>query len=236
MVITRQITAAFAMDKKMHEISAKNAAKWFLLKVLFVLSSACGQVHDGEIERNIDCLDGCSKQVEPDAPVNTTTVVAGTPGRDGKSVQGPKGDSIVGPRGERGKAGVSGDSCTILDTSYGADITCGSEVVSIFDGSDGIAGIAGQSCSVVDTLAGATITCGLDSVAIADGENGADAPMAISEVYDPCGNGPGPDEVVLIFATGEWVAWYVDLGLSILTPGAWYQTTDQQACTFQVPL
>jgi hypothetical protein len=178
---------------------------------------------------------------------------SGSDGRDGKSgvrgatgstgTAGPQGGrgpmGLPGSMGETGPQGLPGDSCTILDTAYGADITCGSEVVSIFDGSDGIDGIAGQSCSVVDTIAGATVTCGLDSVAIVDGidgEDGADAPFAISEVVDPCSDGPGHDEVVLVFATGEWIAWYVGLGLFILTPGATYQTSDAQACVFTVPL
>lgn len=195
--------------------------------------TACGAID------NIPCyIDGieCHDEQEqvPPTTTTTTTVVgprgpAGASGRD-SSVPGPRGAS-----GAEGAVGLPGNSCTIEDTSFGADITCGSEVVSIFDGSDGVDGIAGQSCSVVQTLTGATVTCGLDSAVISNGIDGADAPFAISEVYDPCGNGPGPDEVVLIFATGEWIAWYQGLGLSILTPGSAYVTTDQSSCLFTVP-
>jgi hypothetical protein len=89
---------------------------------------------------------------------------------------------------------------------------------------------------VVATPTGADVTCGVSTVSITNGTDGDDGTFAISEVLDPCGDGPGADEVVLVFATGEWIAWYSGLGLSILAPGGSYQTTDQQACTFSVPL
>ena len=224
----------------MHATNVKNAGKSFLLKVLFVLSSGCGQIEEGYFEKQVDCIDGCSS--EKDGAHDTTIIVVeGTPGKSGRD--GSNGKTVVGPQGAPGQSttgtvgpqGVPGQSCSIQDTAYGADITCGSEVVSIFDGSDGVDGIAGQSCSIHPVSGGADVWCGGNYVHIANGEDGADAPFAISEVYDPCGDGPGPDEVVLIFATGEWIAWYQGLGLSILTPGQTYVTTDQSSCQFTVP-
>ena len=57
----------------------------------------------------------------------------------------------------------------------------------------------------------------------------------IVDLVDPCGNGPGFDEV-LIKTTQGYVA-YFESGstrfLSLLTPGA-YQTTDSQRCNFTV--
>jgi len=201
--------------------------------LFFFLMTACGAID------NIPCyVDGIKCHEEQGPPQSTettvekTVIVKGSVGPRGNTGATGSPSTIPGPKGD---VGDSGSSCSILDTAYGADITCGIETIAIFDGSDGNDGIAGTSCSILDTLAGATIFCGLDSVAILDGEDGADAPFAISEVVDPCSDGPGHDEVILVFATGEWVAWYVGLGLSILTPGATYQTSDAQACIFTVP-
>lgn len=57
--------------------------------------------------------------------------------------------------------------------------------------------------------------------------------LAIAEVLDPCGDGPGVDEVLLILGDGTVLAWYVDLGLAVLEPGI-YMTTDSQGCTFEI--
>lgn len=58
----------------------------------------------------------------------------------------------------------------------------------------------------------------------------------IVELIDPCGDGPGFDEVLLKTSSGKLIA-YFEVGnkrfLSVLTNGT-YQTTDQQACVFQV--
>jgi hypothetical protein len=60
--------------------------------------------------------------------------------------------------------------------------------------------------------------------------------MGIVAVIDPCGDGPGFDEVILQLADGTLIA-YFESGsrrhLSILGPGN-YQTTDQQQCLFSV--
>ncbi len=58
----------------------------------------------------------------------------------------------------------------------------------------------------------------------------------IVEFIDPCGDGPGFDEVVLKTSSNKLIV-YFESGsrrfLTILTPGA-YITTDQQACRFTV--
>lgn len=59
---------------------------------------------------------------------------------------------------------------------------------------------------------------------------------SIVEFVDPCGNGPGYDEVLLKTSTGKLVAYFesgANRFLTVLTPGN-YRTTDQQACNFQV--
>lgn len=63
------------------------------------------------------------------------------------------------------------------------------------------------------------------------GPAGADA---IIEVIDPCGPNPdGPDEVLFRLSSGEIVAWYKNLGLSVLGDGN-YITTDNQRCYFSI--
>ncbi len=74
----------------------------------------------------------------------------------------------------------------------------------------------------------------------ATGQNGQDAPInpySVSELIDPCGDGPGYDEVLIRFADGSLVAHYAGGGnlqfLAIIGPGN-YSTTDQQACAFAI--
>jgi len=71
---------------------------------------------------------------------------------------------------------------------------------------------------------------GIDGVDGIDGENGA-----VQAIYDPCGDLPGyPDEIVLIMSDMTILAWYKNLGLTVLEPGVGYQTTDKQKCRFRV--
>lgn len=76
-----------------------------------------------------------------------------------------------------------------------------------------------------------------------DGEDGSDAVQSqfqVVEVIDPCGDYDGPgnsddhDEVLLKLQDGTILAWYKNLGLTILMPGFNYQTTDKQKCKFRI--
>lgn len=71
-----------------------------------------------------------------------------------------------------------------------------------------------------------------------DGEDGDDAPVSqfdIVEVIDPCGDEPGKaDEVLFVLRNGDIVAWYKNLGLSILDVDKKYRTTDVQKCLFEI--
>lgn len=58
----------------------------------------------------------------------------------------------------------------------------------------------------------------------------------ISDIVDPCGNGPGHDEVIIIFADGAAIAWYKNLGLVALDEFKRYVTTDAQKCEFEIQL
>lgn len=73
----------------------------------------------------------------------------------------------------------------------------------------------------------------------ADGSDGQDAPptpYTVSDIIDPCGDGPGYDEVLLVLANGTLLAHYADgvkQFLSVIGPGT-YTTTDGTGCVFTV--
>lgn len=92
-----------------------------------------------------------------------------------------------------------------------------------YDGKDGVNGIDGKDG-----------TNGVDGKDGADGQDGEDGQDAVLEIIDPCGDGPGHDEVLLVMFDGSILAWYYDLGLSLLEEGVTYQTTDAQRCRFQI--
>lgn len=74
---------------------------------------------------------------------------------------------------------------------------------------------------------------GIDGVNGLNGTNGNDA-QGIT-VIDPCGDMVASvDEILLVFPDGRVLAWYQNVGLTLLTPGTVYQTTDAQACVFTV--
>lgn len=73
----------------------------------------------------------------------------------------------------------------------------------------------------------------------APGQNGLNGVDGIDgtqvTIFDPCGDDlTGPDEILLIFSTGEIIAWYKNLGFIVLEPGVVYRTTDAQKCQFFV--
>lgn len=61
--------------------------------------------------------------------------------------------------------------------------------------------------------------------------------LSIKEYIDPCGNGPGYDEILLKLNDGKYIA-YFESGnkrfLTILDKNVVYQTTDIQACQFYI--
>lgn len=61
-----------------------------------------------------------------------------------------------------------------------------------------------------------------------------DSDYQIVDVVDPCGDGSGPDEVLVVLANGSVMAWYKNKGLALLDPGVRYRTTDKQKCRFEV--
>ena len=72
-----------------------------------------------------------------------------------------------------------------------------------------------------------------------DGEDGADGKDGLNgtivTIVDPCGDDPGHvDEVVMVFSDGTILAWYLNIGFSVLEPGVVYRTTDHQKCKFTV--
>lgn len=70
---------------------------------------------------------------------------------------------------------------------------------------------------------------GIDGVDGIDGRNGTEF-----KIVDPCGDGPGADEVILILDDGRVLAWYQSIGFSLLNENTAYQTTDSQKCKFTV--
>lgn len=111
---------------------------------------------------------------------------------------------LVGPRGATGS---DGESCVVARYDSYVEITCpNSDPVVINDGKDGI-----------------------------DGEDGIDGQDAVVEIIDPCGpDGNKPQEVILVLSDGTHLAWYKNIGLYVLLPNVTYQTTDAQACKFQI--
>lgn len=60
-----------------------------------------------------------------------------------------------------------------------------------------------------------------------------DSINGVAEIVDPCGDGRGFDEVLLVMDSGAIIAWYKNLGLVVLDDG-YYRTTDKQRCRFQI--
>lgn len=145
--------------------------------------------------------------------------------------------------GHDGANGQDGTSCTIVSLSNGAKITCGAQDVTIYngtngtDGTNGTNGTNGTSCSVTQLANGVRVTCGTSNAVIYNGQDAAPSAYEVTEIIDPCGDGPGFDEVLLKLANGKIMAHYAGGGnlqfLTILSPGN-YTTTDASACRFNV--
>lgn len=77
----------------------------------------------------------------------------------------------------------------------------------------------------------------VDLVALRVRVEGLEATDTAVELLDPCGNGPGFDEVLVRMKSGKVVA-YFESGsnrfLSVLTPNQQYRTTDGTNCNFRV--
>lgn len=109
----------------------------------------------------------------------------------------------------------------------------------------GTPGEPGDDCTVESMVGGAIIHCGETSAVILNGIDGAQGPQGapgvtspynIVGVIDPCGDGPGFDEILLQMQNGQLVAYFETGGnrfLSLLSNGN-YRTTDQQSCNFSV--
>jgi len=102
----------------------------------------------------------------------------------------------------------------------------------------GIIGIAGcatddntyvsqHGCKITQENGGQFITCADQSMFVP-------SQQYISDIVDPCGNGPGHDEVIIVFADGAAIAWYKNLGLVALSEFTAYVTTDAQHCRFEI--
>jgi hypothetical protein len=146
----------------------------------------------------------------------------GTPGQEG--IQGPS-----GPQGQIGTPGKDGleskpgkDGKDGQDGATGAVGPIGPEGQKGDTGTQGVQGIKGDT--------GAAGPQGLPGEAGKAGQN------AVVEVYDPCGDSPGFDEVILKLADGTLMS-YFESGsnrfLTILRPGT-YRTTDGSNCIFTI--
>jgi len=103
---------------------------------------------------------------------------------------------------------------------------CGAQTVTGKDGSPG------ANCSVQQISNGAIITCPGSTAVVSP----AGAQYNVTEIIDPCGDGPGFDEIILKLANGQLLAHFSSGGLQFLSliPDGNYVTTDQQACQFSV--
>lgn len=100
------------------------------------------------------------------------------------------------------------------------------------------------SCSVIPIPDGQLVQCpnyqifvpnGRNGTDGKDGADGQDGTSSVINIIDPCGDsGNGPDEILLVMEDGSIIAWYKNLGLSVLTQGVTYVTTDSQRCRFRV--
>lgn len=84
-----------------------------------------------------------------------------------------------------------------------------------------------DGCTIEKVDGGQVVTCGTDELVVPDAAE-------VLQIVDPCGDGPGVDEVVLILEGSLYIAWYKNVGMTVLEPYTPYQTTDSQRCRFQI--
>lgn len=169
-------------------------------------------------------------------PKDGKTGATGTAGESGSAgsngIDGLAGETgVQGQTGAEGVMGPSGPPGTQGDQGMAGEPGETGEA-----GPQGLPGQDGTSCQVSQEINGAVITCGNTTAVILNGIDGDDAhPTAysVTELIDPCGDSPGQDEVLLKLANGQYIAWYISLGLSVIGPGNW-QTTDASHCNFNI--
>lgn len=145
--------------------------------------------------------------------------------------------SLVGCASEvvvmKGKKGLNGHNSLIETTkNYVDSAICESELGTIIN-----VGLDVNDNSVLDSdeIYQTQVVCdGVDGENGADGQDGTTSNFAVAEVHDPCGDGPGHDEVILELVDGSYLAWYKNLGLSLLNQNVHYRTTDSQKCDFKI--
>lgn len=151
---------------------------------------------------------------------------------DGKS--GKKGEiGRKGPKGETGSQGESGkDGLTSL-----VDANRSSVDSQICESEQGVVinlGLDVNKNLILDSqeISKTEVVC--DGSSGEDGED-ANSSFLITQVLDPCGNTPNkPDEIILKLQNGSFMAWYKNLGLSLLEKNVHYRTTDKQKCDFEI--
>lgn len=86
-----------------------------------------------------------------------------------------------------------------------------------------------DGCRIDRIDGGQVVTCGMDQVHIPD-------QMDIIAIHDPCGDGEGPDSVVIELDGRLYVLWRRGVGITLLEPYRHYQTKDRQKCKFMIGL
>ena len=68
-----------------------------------------------------------------------------------------------------------------------------------------------------------------------DGQDGINGVDGLFVAYiDPCGDEKAHDELLYIDNSGQFHAWFKDVGHVILNEGTLYQTTDGSSCKFKI--
>lgn len=164
----------------------------------------------------------------------------------GARIECTDGTSTIVRHGQNGSDGSDAESCSVTAHTSGSILTCpDGTTATILHGESvtGPVGPAGTNCTVAPVNEGALIACEDGTTTIVShgsdgqpGQDGADGQDAFVETIDPCGDGPGFDEVILRTSDGQLIAYFEDGGKRFLTelvPGR-YLTTDRQRCAFEV--